>query len=457
MESITQQLARFICGLSYEQIPAKTILKIKMSLLDTLGCAISGSEFDCSRIVNDFVRSLQGPPEATLWTTSFVGPAVNAVLGNGTMIHSFDFDDYYNKAKIHPSAPVVPAALAVGEKEHVDGKKLLTAIVAGIETMTHIGRGINPSASRVRGWHLTGTCGTFAAAAAAGHIWGFDIKTMISALGMAGTQSAGLWAFTADGSESKRFHPGRAAQSGIIAASLARGGYHGPAKIIEADDGGFFNATSYDFDYTKVTEGLGRQFDSDDIGIKPHAACASLHSSVDAALMLKDKNEIVVEEIERINVYNSDVVNLQCGFDYRPAGALQAQMSMKYCVARALMDGMLYLSQFKEEKLSDPKALDLSSRVHFVPDEEINRIYPREFPGIVEIIMKKGEKYKARIDTPKGSIQNPLSWQDVREKFTMLSVPVLGSKKAGAIIEMIDNIETVDDMGTLTALLRNNA
>lgn len=455
MESITQKLSEFICRLSFDQLPLKTIEKIKNSLLDALGCALSGSTMTWARTVNDFVRSQEGVRESSLWATDFSGPASNVVLGNGTMIHSFDFDDYYNKAKIHPSAPVVPTALAIGEKEHINGEKLLTAIVVGIETMTHIGKGINPSASRVRGWHLTGTCGTFAAAAAAGSIWGFDTKAMVSALGLAGTQSAGLWAFTADGSESKRFHPGRAAQSGIIAASLARGGYHGPAKIIEADDGGFFNATSYDFDYTKVTEGLGKQFDSDDIGIKPYAACASLHSSVDAALILKNENKIIIEDIEKINVNNSDVVNLQCGFDYQPAGALQAQMSMKYCIARALMDDMLYLSQFSEEKLSDPVVLDLSSRVHFVLDEEINRIYPREFPSIVEITMKNGTKFKTRVNNPKGSIENPMSWQDVQDKFRMLAGPVLGSERMTGLIEAVDRIELVSDVNTITALLKN--
>jgi len=279
------------------------------------------------------------------------------------------------------------------------------------------------------------------------------MKTMVSALGMAGTQSSGLWAFTADGSESKRFHPGRAAQSGIIAASLARLGYLGPAKIIEADDGGFFKATSYGFDFLKVTEGLGTKFDSDEIGIKPYSACASLHSSVDAALLIKTENKIAVDEIATVNVYNSELVNLQCGFEYQPVGALQAQMNMQYCIARALLDGMLYLNQFSSEKLSDPAALDLAKRVHFVFDEEINRIYPREFPSIVEIILKNGKKFKTRVDMPKGSLQNPLSWEDVQKKFTELSAPVVGLRSVAALIEIIDRLETVNDVSELTVLM----
>jgi len=453
MQSITGKLSEFICGLTFEKIPPSALERIKISILDTLGCALSGSQFEWARAVNDFVQSQQGVPEATLWATPFKGPAANVVLGNGTMAHSFDFDDYFHKAKLHPSAPVIPAALAVGEKERIDGKKLITAIAAGIETMTHIGRGINPAASRARGWHLTGTCGTFGAAAAAGKIWDFDTRTMTSALGMAGTQSSGLWAFTADGSESKRFHPGRAAQSGIIAASLAAGGYRGPAKIIEAADGGLFKATSDDFDFARVTEGLGEIFDCEEIGIKPHAACASLHSSVDAVLGLKSENRLSVQDIQTVHVYNSELVNLQCGFPYEPMGALQAQMSMQYCVARALMDGMLYLDQFSKEKLSEPAALDLAGRVIFVLDEEINRIYPREFPSVVEIIMKDGRKFKTRVDMPKGSPANPVTWEDVRQKFAMLSLPVIGENKVAALTEMIMRIDTVNDVGRIAALL----
>ncbi len=227
MEAITLKLAEFVSKLNYDQIPEKAIEKVKSCILDTLGCAFLGSTTESGRIVNEFVKSQKGVKEARLWTTRFVGPAANVVLGNGTMIHSFDFDDYH-MTKLHPGTVVIPASLAIGEKEHIDGKKLLTSIVAGYETMIHISRGTNPGASRLKGWHLTGTCGTFAAAAAVGKIWGFDTKTMASALGMAGTQSAGLWAFTADGALSKRFHPGRSSQSGIIAATLARTGYRGP-------------------------------------------------------------------------------------------------------------------------------------------------------------------------------------------------------------------------------------
>ena len=453
MENVTMKLAEFISQLTYKHISHKALEKIKSCLLDSLGCACFGSTTEWAKIVNEFVQSQGGVQEASLWTTEFLGPAANVVLGNGTMIHSFDFDDYH-MTKIHPGSMVIPSALAVGEQEHIDGKKFMTAIAGGYETMIHISRGVNPGASRLKGWHLTGTCGTFAAAAAVGSIWQFDTKTMASALGMAGTQSSGLWAFTADGSFSKRFHPGRAAQSGVIASSLARSGYHGPTKILEAEDGGFFRGTSYDFDFSKVTDGLGKNFDTEDVVIKPYPACGSLHSSIDAALMIREKNEIDVERIKEIRVYNSEVVNVQCGFDYKPMGVLQAQMSMKYCMARTVIDGMLSPAQFTEDKLSDPVAIDLASRVRFILDDEINRLYPREFPSVVEIIMKDGQKYRTRVNVPKGSVENPMSWQEIQDKFRRLARDSIDEKKADAITELVVDLENVHDVGELAKLLR---
>ena len=456
MKNVTIKLAEGISQLKYEHIPAHTLERVKCCILDSLGCALAGSSTEWSRIINHYVQSQEGVREASLWTTGFVGPAASVVLGNGAMIHSYDFDDYHRN-KIHPGAVVIPAAFAIGEKERIDGKMLITAIVAGYETMIHISSGVNPGASRMRGFHLTGTCGTFAAAAAAGKIWGFNADAMASAFGMAGTQSAGLWAFTADGSLSKRFHPGRSAQSGIMAASLARNGFRGPTMILEAPDGGFFKATSYDFDFSKVLQGLGEKFDTEDVVIKPYPACASLHSSVDAVLLLKKQKDINASRIKEINVYNSELVNVQCGFDYQATGVLEAQMSMKYCMARTAMDNVLSLEQFSQDKITDPKALDLAKRVHFVLDEGINKVYPLEWPSIVEIVMVDGAKYKARVDVPRGSGERPLTWPEVQDKYRALALPVLKDKKAERVIEIIDTLEDASDLEELRQLMSTSA
>ena len=291
MPGDTRSLADFAAGLQYELLDSGLVAKFKTYLLDAVGCALHGTSQPWARIVTDYIRAQKGEREATLWLQKFRGPSANVALGVGVMIHSFDFDDYHN-AKSHPGAPVIPAALSMGEAIDASGRDVLTAMVTGYETMIRVSLATGPNASRLRGWHLTGTTGTFGAAAAAGNLLRLGGDDMASALGMAGTQSAGLWAFLADGAMSKRFHPGRAAQSGVMAACLARKGFRGPTQILEAEDGGFCRATSDQVDLSLITKDLGTRFVSGETNIKPYACCASSHSAVDAILASRKQHSL---------------------------------------------------------------------------------------------------------------------------------------------------------------------
>ena len=449
----TMALAEFITRLKFEDIPSKTIEQVKAAFLDSVGCGLFGSTLEWSQKVNSLVKEMGGKEEATLWTHGFRGPAANVALGLGTMIHSFDFDDYHN-AKLHPGAAVVPAALTLAEREGSSGKDFLTALVAGYETMIRISLATGPGASRRQGWHLTGTCGTFGAAAAAGKLLHLSVQGMASALGMAGTQSAGLWAFTADGSESKRFHPGRSSQSGILAVLLAQRGYRGPTQILEAKDGGFCQATSDGFNLDRLTAKLGKKFEAEDVVLKPYSCCGSLHSTIDATRELAKVHKIESKDVKRVRVHNSQVVNLQCGFEYKPLGPLQAQMSMQYCTAIALLDGHVLVEQFKDEKLSEPQVLDLARKVEFVLDPEINAIYPEKFASKVEIVLKDGRSLWFRVDYPKGSPENPMSPDEVQEKFRSLARTVKDEKSVHSILKLYPDLEELKDLSKLIALLK---
>ena len=336
------------------------------------------------------------------------------------MIHSFDFDDYH-QAKIHPGAPVIPAAVAVGESLGASGREVLTAMVAGYETMIRVSLATGPTASRLKGWHLTGTTGTFGAAAAAGRLLGLSAADMASALGLAGTQSAGLWAFLADGAMSKRFHPGRAAQSGVMAAFLARSGFRGPTQILEARDGGFCQATSDRFDLSRVTDRLGDRFHGAEVNIKPYACCASSHSAVDAVLELKGRHGFTAADVERVRVKTAGSVVVQCGFDYQAAGIVQAQMSLQYIVAVTLLEGAALLEQFSEKKIVDPLVRDLARRVEVTVDPDIDRVYPERYANRVEIVLRDGRRFETRVDYAKGSTGRPLNLPEVAEKFRSLA------------------------------------
>jgi len=317
MEGVTQALARFAAGLRFGDLNSSLIKQFKRYLLDGIGCGLHGSSLPWSQMVSQFIKEQGGMEESTLWLQRFKGPSPNVSLGLGVMIHGFDFDDYH-RAKIHPGAAVIPAAMAVGERLGADGKSLLTAMVAGYEVMIRISLATGPNASRLKGWHLTGTTGTFGAAAAAGKLLGLDEDQMASALGMAGTQSSGLWAFTADGAMSKRFHPGRSSQSGVMSALLSQKGFRGPTQILEAEDGGFCRATSDRVDLSLATKDLAREFFCADVGIKPYACCASSHSAIDAIWQIAESVKVDPENVEKIAVKTARGVKVQCGFEYKP-------------------------------------------------------------------------------------------------------------------------------------------
>ena len=451
MEGVTQAFAHFTSNLRFEELDLPLVNTIKKSLLDGVGCGLYGSVLPWCQIVNQFIKEGRGKRESTLWLQKFKGPSTNVSLGLGTMIHSFDYDDYH-QAKVHPGAVVIPAAITIGERMGASGKTALTAMVAGYETMIRVSLATGPNASRLKGWHLTGTTGTFGAAAAAGNLLRLNQDEMASALGMAGTQSAGLWAFIADGAMSKRFHAGRSSQSGIMGALLAQKGYKGPTQILEAEDGGFCRAMSDRVDFSLAIEGLGERFLSGEVNIKPYACCASAHSAIDAVRDLVQARKIVPPDIERIFVKTARGVKVQCGFSYEPLSILQAQMSLQYSIAVFLLEGKALVEQFTEEKISDPKILELAKRVEIVLDDEVERVYPDRFANKVEILLRSGERFETRVDFAKGSSERPMSFEEVAEKFESLAGRVIAKRRIDAIVETIEKIEKLDDIRGLTRL-----
>jgi 2-methylcitrate dehydratase PrpD len=452
MPGDTRSLADFAAGLQYELLDSGLVAKFKTYLLDAVGCALHGTSQPWARIVTDYIREQKGEREATLWLQKFRGPSANVALGLGVMIHSFDFDDYHN-AKIHPGAPVIPAALSMGEAIDASGRDVLTAMVTGYETMIRVSLATGPNASRLRGWHLTGTTGTFGVAAAAGNLLRLGGDDMASALGMAGTQSAGLWAFLADGAMSKRFHPGRAAQSGVMAACLARKGFRGPTQILEAEDGGFCRATSDQVDLSLITKDLGTRFVSGETNIKPYACCASSHSAVDAILAIRKQHSFHVSDIEEVLVKTSEGVRVQCGFPYRAQGVVEAQMSLQFIAAVALTDGAAFLDQFSESRIAEPPIMELAGRVRVVVDPDIDKLYPKRYPNRVEVILKDGRRFEMRIDFPKGSAEQPMSFDEVAAKFRSLASFAVTRDRADRIIDTVNRLEKLPSIRILRDLL----
>ncbi|MCC7483658.1 MAG: MmgE/PrpD family protein [Burkholderiales bacterium] len=413
----TLELARWISGLSWQALPPRTREVTRIALLDALGCGVYGHATPWAATLLAWARA--GAPSrgtATVWGEA--GPALrasDAALVNGTAVHAFELDDYH-QAKLHPGAVVVPAAVALAEQLGASGERLVTAIAAGYEVMIRTSLALEPSAARLRGWHLTGVCGPFGAAAACASLLGLDGERTAWALGLAGTQSSGLWAFNADGTMSKRFHAGRAAQSGVMAAELAARGFSGPTSIYEFHDGGVLRAFSDASDAAPLTRELGAVFHLDSISIKPYSCCGSTHSYVDAALELRGRLGTPWDAGRRVRVGMAKVVDVQCGFDYVPGSALNAQMSLRYVVAAALLEGRMLPAQFSEQKLADPAIVRLAQWLELEHDPALDRLYPARFAAWIAA-EDKGEWVRADVLDPLGSVANPVNAGGVIEKF----------------------------------------
>jgi 2-methylcitrate dehydratase PrpD len=446
----TAALAEFVSGVRARPVPASVRQVLQAAVVDAVGCGLFGLTTPAARIVQEFAREQGGPPEATLWASSGARvSSANAALAIGTAIHAFDFDDHH-RAKIHPGAAVLPAVLALGEPRRIDGATALSALAAGYETMIRVSLAANPSSSRMRGWHLTGTCGTFGAAAAAAVILGLDAWDTAGALGLAGTQSAGLWAFNADGAMSKRLHPGRAAQSGIFAALLAAKGFQGPRQILETADGGFLTATSDDVRIAEAARELGDVWRTEAVCFKPYACCGSNHSCVDAALGLMAEHGFTAGQVRSVVVGISRVVERQTGFVYRPTTVLNAQMSLRFNVAVALVDRQALIEQFTDARAADPVVCDLASRVEVEIDPEMDAIYPGRYAGIVTIVLEDGRQFRRRVDDPKGMPENRMSREDLDAKFLSLAEAAVGSDAAGRMLDAATKLFDAPDIGAFT-------
>jgi len=412
----TRELADWISSLRYEDVPPRTREVARIAILDTLGCGLYGWNTPWATTLLKWVRSGGSGTEATVWGDAARSLRVaDAALVNGVAAHAFELDDYHN-AKLHAGAVAVPAALAMAEKLGSDGRAIVTAIAAGYETMIRASLASNPSATRLRGWHITGIYGPFAAAATCASLLKLNPEQTAWALGLAGTQGAGTWAFNADGTMSKRLHAGKAAHSGVLAAELAALGFSGPTQIFEYADGGVLKAHSDDSDAALLTRDLGRVWHTDKNSIKPYSCCGSAHAYIDAALAVRSRIGAPWDPKRRVKVGLSNVVDVQCGFAYQPGSALNAQMSVRYVIAAALLDGQVLPPQFTEQRMRDPQIVELAARLECEHDPKLDALYPAHFAGWVAA-EHNGQWQRQDILNPTGSVDNPVDAKGVTEKF----------------------------------------
>lgn len=453
MTTVTYHLAKFATTLVYDGIPEEVIIKAKECIMDTIGAALAAVQAPDIKGITAEIKKYDKQNDCTLWGTTEKSSVFNAALINGIMAHTVELDDVHKRSKSHAGTVVIPAAISLGEFQNISGKKLLEALVVGYEVMLRIGMGIGPSSHRLKGWHATSTCGTFGAAAAAAKILDLDFARTLSAYGIAGTQSSGLWAFTEDGATNKKFHPGHAAYCGIMSSILAAGGMTGSRSIIEAPDGGLFKASSDEYNYDLVVEGLGEKFEILNVDRKPYACCRSMHPSIDAVLELRQEHDIDPHQVKDVEVHTYEIAIKQCGFTTQPQNVFESKFSIPYGVAVALFDGQALIDQFSEVRIKDSELHDLASKVQVISSKRFTEIYPEHWGCELKLRTYDDKEYSKIVMNPKGDTQNPLSREELIAKFNTLSAPVIPSNKQHHLVDRVFNLEKADSVFDIIELL----
>lgn len=442
MNNSTDQLARFAAELRFSAIPADVVEHAKLCLLDTVGCGLFGATLEWSKILQRTVQQIAPDGKCAVWGSQQTCDCVYAALLNGSAVHAFELDDLHQRSILHPGSVVVPAALAVAQ--HVgeeSGQAVLTAIVAGYEVGARVGMSVG-SAHLLQGWHPTGTHGTFAAAAAAGSVLGLTPAEMANALGIAGSQSGGLMAAQFEAMV-KRFHAGRAAQSGVLSAMLARNGYTGIADVFEAEYGGYCRTVSPTHDPAALVAGLNRTWETKVVGFKPYSTNGSCHPALDALFELRRDVGFSVEDFEYVDIYVSSATKEHVGWEYVPGSVTTAQMNLPYIFAVALVDGDAFVDQFRPDRIHDPRLVELSRRVNVKVDPEIDAHGDSHRHATrMEVHLKDGRVLTASRLYGRGNVKAPLTVAEVEEKYFKLLAGSCPREHAEHLRRLIDGLDT---------------
>lgn len=444
--AIMESLGKYVVETSFDDLRKDVMQHIKYCILDWLGVAFAGSLEPSSKIIVQFIKEVGGKKESTIIEEGFQTSCINAAFANGIIGHSAELDDIYEEAIIHPGAPVIPAALAVAEREKSNGKDLITAIALGYETEIRIGRAIMPS--HYDYWHPTGTCGTFGATAAVGSLIKLDEYRMTNALSIASTEAAGL--IESFGTMCKPFNAGRAARDGIVAAYLAQKGFTGSNKMLVSEKG-YVNATSRHPNLDRLTENLGESYELMRTVFKRHACCGHIHGAIDAVLDIMEKKSLEFNDINEIKVGTYPIAAELVGKNYDPRTIAEAKFSLPFCVAAAVIYGKVSLTEFSSVKLNTPEVHEIMKRVKvFIEPKYVNAQL-----GSAKVIIRtmEGEKLTKSVDTPKGHPNNPLTKTELEKKFVSLSSLLMRDERIEELLKMIKTLEKMESLQTFSAVL----
>jgi len=442
--SVTDRLARFIVATDYDSLPEEVVTAAKRAVLDTLAVTLAGYREEASRIVTDYVRELGTVGEAGVVASGFRAAASEAALANGTMAHALDYDDVSTSMLGHPSAPLLPAVLALAEKTGASGKDTIVAFVLGFEVECKMGLAIG-AGHYARGWHATSTLGSLGAATACAKLLRLDLAATRATLGIAASLAGGTRQNF--GTMTKPLHAGIAARNGVMAASLAAGGFTADATIIEAPLGFLHLFGAGDHDAEKAVASLGQPFAivSPGVSVKLYPCCYATHRALDAALQLQGEASTEPGRIGRVEVKVSRGTAIPL-IHHRPQTGLEGKFSMEYCLAAALLDGRVTPASFSDEAVQRPEAQKLLRRVEMV-EEGLGP--PIVGPATVRAILDDGSQHSRHVETPRGDPKAPLTWDELVGKYRDCAAAILPDAAIARSVEIIAELEAAADVGGL--------
>lgn len=449
--SLSEQLAAQVAALRAEDLPPEVVHGFRRVMVDYLSCALAGAGMPVTQALLRWAQA-QGARPAAVPIGARIGlSAPEAAFVNGAAAHALDFDDGQTRGSVHPGGAVFSAAFAAAEAEGADMARFIAAVVAGYDVTLRIASAIHPASAGL-GWHNTPVAGVFGATAVASRLRGLDAATTAHALGLAASFSGGLRQYLHDGAEVKRLHPGKAARDGVVCAGLAAEGITGAVECLEGKHGLFRAMVGDRADPSQITDRLGVWHPITSAYFKPYPCCRHYHAAIDAALDLRREEGLSSGDVAGVEIGLYEVGAR--GHDHITArNLLEVQMSAPCAVAAVLMQGRLGVAELEPAAFEAPEAQRLLAATQVTIDAECEAAYPGCRSGVVTLVLRDGRRLTRRVRDPRGEGENPLSDDDLSDKFRANAGPVLGADRAEAALAAIWAAGPGGDLPALRALL----
>jgi len=453
-KSVSQRFVDFAAPLKYEALPAEVIAKLKMLMLDTLGVSIGSTRLDFGIEMLEVIQAWGGRPESSLIGSNVRVSAQNAAMFNGILAHGQDYDDTHTESVVHPSAVLVPVALAMAERGHCSGRDMLSALAGGTETAIRVAL---PALNKfhLRGFHTTAVCAPYGAALIAAKLRGLSADQARHALGITGSFASGVLECVPAAAGSKRLHAGWAGNSGIVAAEFAMGGITGPDAVFEGHLG-FYNSflRNEKLDLEAIFKGIGSDWEILNVSPKLYPCCHYLQTFLDCASNLRSVHDLRWQDIQRIDCrIPQGGVNIVCEPWQRkiaPETGYDTRFSLPFAVAVMLVKGTGGVADFSEEACVDPEIKACIERVHYQVDPDYQ---VKDMSGAIEVTTFSGATHSWEVPRVRGDSRNPIPEGELLSKF-YANTEFLGRSKSERIAEQILNVEQFSDINELMEPMR---